>query len=109
MIINHEGQQYLKLPYKVGEKVYICTTIDWELGIIPAVISDLEAHWCDKEKDYYFRIYVEHDYIRNPKNPNMIVNRYIFFESEIAKTIEEAQQKKLDKENQAKARRRVNQ
>ena len=109
MIITHEGQQYLKLPFKVGETVYICTTIGWDLGIIQGVITDMEAHWYDKGQDYHFRIYVEHEHVYSKQNPHMIVNRYIFFENEVAKTMDEAKQKLHDRENQAEARRRVNQ
>ena len=109
MIINHNGKQYLELPFQVGESVYICATTDWNLGIIPGIVTDMEAYWYDKAQDFYWRIYVEHDYIHGTNNPVLIVNRYVFVEEEVAKTIEEAQQKKLNRALQIEARRKVNQ
>lgn len=109
MIINHDGKQYLELPFQVGEKVYICATTDWNLGIIPGIVTDMEAYWYDKARDFYWRIYVEHDHIHGTNNPVLIVNRYVFVEEEVAKTIEEAKQKKLNRALQIEARRKVNQ
>ena len=108
MIIEHNGKQYLELPFQVGETVYICATTDWDLGIIQGVVTDMEAYWYDKAQEFYWRIYVEHDYMHSDKNPVLIVNRYVFVEEEVAKTIEEAKQKKLNRAIQIEARRKVN-
>ena len=108
MIINHNGKPYLELPFQVGEKVYICATTDWDLGIIPGIVTDMEAYWDNKSRDFYWRIYVEHNYIHSTNNPILIVNRYVFVEEEVAKTVEEAQQKKLNRALQIEARRKVN-
>ena len=108
MIIEHDGKKYLEMPFEVGEEVYICTTTDWNLGIVKGVVSDMEAYYWDKAKDYYWRIYVDHDHIHSENNPVLIVNRYIFVEEELAKTIEEAKQKIYNKAIQLEGRRKVN-
>ena len=107
MIINHNGKQYLELPFEVGETVYICTNIDWDLGIIPATVWDMTAHYNQKTKDYYWMIDVDHEYIHSKNNPHLIVKRYNFTEEELAKTIEEAKRKLNDRILQAEARKKV--
>ena len=108
MIIKYDGETYVKLPYVVGEEVYICTIIDWKKGIVKGIICDMEIWWNKQKEDFYCRIYVDHEHIRSDKNPNMIINRYIFFESELAKTYEEACQKVQNRELQEQNRKDVN-
>ena len=108
MIIDYNGKKYLELPVEVGDIVYICTTVDWDLGIVQGVVTGLEADWSDKFQEFYWRIYVEHDYIHGTNNPVLIVNRYIFCEKEVAKTKEEANKKLQDQIIQKEARRIVN-
>ena len=107
-IIKSEKGNFLQVPYLVGDEVYIGTTIDWSLGIVKGVISDIEARWSQKLNDFYFRFYVEHEYIHSEKNPNMIVNRYIFFEGEIDKTYDGAYQKIQDMKSRENNRQFVN-
>ena len=108
MIINHNGKQYFELPFEVGETVYICTNIDWDLGIIPATVWDMTAHYNPKTKDYYWMIDVDHEHLHSKNNPHLIVNRYNFTEEELAKTVEEAQRKLNDRILQQEAKRKVN-
>ena len=108
MIINHNGKRYLELPFEAGEKVYICTNIDWELGIVPATVWDMTAYYDQKTKDYFWMIDVDHAYIHSEKNPNLIINRYNFTEEELAKTMDEASRKLNDRVAQAEAKRKVN-
>ena len=106
--IKNEKGNFLKLPYLVGDEVYIGTTIDWKLGVVQGVISDIEVYWSKKLNDFYFRFYVEHKHIYSKQIPSRVVNRYVFFEGEIGKTYEEAKQKILDMESREKNREFVN-
>lgn len=108
MIINHNGKQYLELPFEAGETVYICTNIDWDLGIIPATVWDMTAYYNHKTKSYYWMIDVDHEHLHSKNNPHLIVNRYNFTEEELAKTVEEAQRKLNDRILQQEAKRKVN-
>lgn len=108
MIINHNGKKYLEVPFKPGETVYICATVDWELGIIPATIWDMTAYYDGKTKDFFWMFNVDHEYVHSRNNPVLIVNRYNFTEEEIAKTHEEALKKTQDRVLQMEAKRKVN-
>ena len=108
MIINHNGKKYLEVPFEPGETVYICTNIDWNLGIIPATVWDLTAYYSKKTKDYFWMIDVDHEHLHSKDNPALIINRYNFTEEELAKTPEEALRKLNDKILQQEAKRKVN-
>lgn len=99
---------YLELPFQPGEEVYICATVDWDLGIIPATIWDMTAYYDQKTKEFYWMFNVDHEHVYGKSNPNLIVNRYNFTEEEIAKTKEEALQKRNDRALQMEAKRKVN-
>ena len=99
---------YLELPFEVGEEVYICATVDWELGIIPATIWDMTAYYNQKTKEFFWMFDVDHEHIRGKNNPNLIVNRYNFTEEELAKTKEEAIQKRNNRALQIEAKKKVN-
>lgn len=108
MIINHDGKKYLEVPFEPGETVYICTNIDWDLGIIPATVYDVTAFYSQKTKDCFWMIDVDHEHLYGKNNPHLIVNRYNFTEEELAKTMEEAQKKLNDRILQQEAKRKVN-
>lgn len=108
MIIEHNGKKYLEVPFEPGETVYICTNIDWNLGIIPATVWDMTAHYNPKTKDYFWMIDVDHEHLHSKNNPCLIVKRYNFTEEELAKTMEEAQRKLNDRILQQEAKRKVN-
>ena len=107
MIIEHNGEKYLKIPFEPGEKVYICTNIDWDLGIIPATVYDLTAYYSQKTKDYFWMIDVDHEHLHSKNNPALIINRYNFTEEELAKTPEEARVKLNNRILQAEAKKKV--
>lgn len=108
MIIDHNGKQYLELPFEPGETVYICATVDWDLGFVPATIWDMTAYYDQKTKEFYWMFNVDHEYVFSKNNPVLVVNRYNFCEEELAKTKEEALEKKRNRAIQMEARRKVN-
>ena len=107
-IDKHNGKHYLELPFQPGEKVYICATVDWELGIIPATIWDMTAYYDQKAKEFYWMFNVDHEYVHSKNNPALVINRYNFTEEELAKTKEEAIQKWNNRALQVEAKRKIN-
>ena len=108
MIVEHNGKHYLELPFQPGEEVYICATVDWELGIIPATVWDMTAYYSQKTKEFFWMFNVDHEHIYGKNNPNLIVNRYNFTVEEIVKTKEEAIQKRNNRALQMEARQKIN-
>lgn len=103
-----DKSHYLELPFKPGEEVYICATVDWELGIIPATIWDMTAYYNQKAKEFYWMFNVDHEHIHSKNNPALVINRYNFTEEEIAKTKKEALEKRQNRELQIAAKKKIN-
>ena len=90
-----ENGTLIELPCKVGDTVYIVANIDCGLakkhGIVEGVVTEIEIT-IDKNV-IASRIYVEHPFIYSERNPNLIINRYIFFPDELFLTKAEAEKK----------------
>ena len=77
----------------------ICTTACWNLGIVPATVCDMTAYYNRSTKAYYWMVDTDHEYIHSKNNPNLVTNRYNFTNDELAKSIEEAQEKLIKQIN----------
>ncbi len=90
-----ENGTLIELPCKVGDTVYIVEkfggSLTEEHGIVKGVVTEVEVT-IDKNV-MGSRVYVEHPYIYSDKNPNFIINRYIFLPTELFKTEAEAEKK----------------
>lgn len=90
-----ENGTLIELLCKVGDTVYIVANIDCGLakkhGIVEGVVTEIEIT-IDKNV-IASRIYVEHPFIYSERNPNLIINRYIFFPDELFLTKAEAEKK----------------
>ena len=108
MIYEKGKSKYLELPFQPGEEVYICATVDWTLGIIPATIWDMTAYYDQKSKEFYWMFDVDHEYVHSKNNPALIINRYNFCEEEIAKTKEDALEKIKNRALQVEVKKKIN-
>lgn len=85
-----ENGTLIELPCKVGDTVYIAC--DWDIKeVVKGVVSEIE--YTVNAGGYYYRIYVDHEYIFSKTNPNIIKNRYIFAPKELFKAREEAEKR----------------
>lgn len=79
----------VELPCKVGDTVWICTRIDFDVPeeIVEGKVTIISVD--SMENINTFRIYVDHKYVHDKRG--FLLNRYIFFENEIFLTKSEAE------------------
>ena len=85
----------VELPCKVGDTVYIATKL-WDIKeVVEAKVACVEV--TADEKGIRYRTYLDHKYVFSKTNPNLIKNRYIFYNDEffLTKAEAEARLKKL--------------
>ena len=86
-----ESGKLIRLPCKVGDRVYIATKL-WDIKeVVEAEVDCVEV--TAGEKGIRYRAYLYHKYVFSNKNPNLVANRYIFFNDEFFLTKAEAEAK----------------
>ena len=89
-----ENGTLIELPCKVGDTVYIATKF-WDIKeVVEAKVVCIEA--TAEEKSVHYRTFLDHKFVFSKTNPNLIVNRHIFFNDEFFLTKAEAEQKLKD-------------
>lgn len=79
----------VELPCKVGDTVYIATKL-WDIKeVVEAEVACIEV--TADEKGIRYRTYLDHEYVFSKTNPNLIANRYIFYNDEFFLTKAEAE------------------
>ena len=88
----------IELPCKVGDKVYIATKL-WDIKeVVEAEVACVEV--TADEKGIRYRTYLDHEYVFSKTNPNLIKNRYIFYNDEFFLTKAEAEAKLKELQNE---------
>ena len=86
-----ENGTLVELPCKVGDTVYIATKL-WDIKeVVEAEVACIEV--TADEKGIRYITYLDHEYVFSKTNPNLVANRYIFYNDEFFLTKAEAEKK----------------
>lgn len=93
-----ENGTLIELPCKVGDTVYIATKL-WDIKeVVEAEVACVEV--TADEKGIRYRTYLDHEYVFSKTNPNLIANRYIFYNDEFFLTKVDAEKKLKELQNE---------
>ena len=83
-------------PCRPGNLVYVPAEVDGKMEMVPAIVESVDCQRnIDKNGVFtYFRVYVEHEHVKNKAMPHLLANRHIFFPEEIYPTKEASENPK---------------